>query len=65
MVLCNKVLPRLLTNKVGGGDVMECYGVSSDMCVGMGLFLKKLGFGSLILASKPVTGFENSIQACN
>ena len=30
-----------------------------------GVIFKKLGIGSLILASKPVTGFENSIQACN
>ena len=30
-----------------------------------GVIVKKLGIGSLILASKPVIGFENSIQACN
>ena len=28
-----------------------------------GVIFKKLGIGSLILASKPVTGFKNSIQA--
>ena len=30
-----------------------------------GVIFKKLGIGSLILASKPVIGFENSIQVCN
>ena len=30
-----------------------------------GVIFKKLGIGSLILASKPVNGFENSIQAHN
>ena len=30
-----------------------------------GVIFLKLGIGPLILASKPVTGFKNSIQVCN
>ena len=41
-----------------------CHGVSSDVCR-HGVIFKKLGIGSLMLALKPVIGFENSIQVRN
>ena len=60
MVLCNKVLMRSPTNKVGK-DVTE----SVQMHVWVWGNFQKLGIGSLMLTSKPVTGFENSIDARN
>ena len=61
IVLCNKVSLRSPTNKAGE-DVME----SVWKCVkAWGNFQKKVSICSLMLASKLVIGFENSIQACN
>ena len=58
-VLCNKVLPRSLTNKAG-----MSWSQFRHVCR-HGVIFKKLGIGSLMLASKPVIGFKNSIQVHN